>query len=249
MIYEIFRQLGTKEYYSNLAAEFTGLLIEILVLTVSIPLFIYIINQFKFRRIRLILRIEILKLYSTLTSAIVDFVLGPSKFKELTSITCNDDFKYVSNHEYYDQLDNNLLLITKKITPSDITLCIRNADSIKLNEFVNKFKECTLNFDRLISLLSFLPKKQAELYSLRQIFIVVEEIFTTYLKKKEEVADPNPFISLEKSGHVIHSLGIDIDRISKKDRRIVNRRLLTGGLLALPILLITFITKKFNRKK
>lgn len=249
MIHTIITQLGTKEFYSNLAAEFTGLLFEILILTITIPLIIHIYNCIKYRQIQLLLRIDILRLYEKLTSAIVDFVLGTEKFHELTNLTCDDTFKYISNHEYYGQLDNNLLLITNKITSPDITDCIKKATPNKLNEFVHKFRECSLSFDRLISLLSFMPKKQSELYTLRQNFIIVEEIFTTYLKKKQEVEDPDPFISLERSGQVVHLLGMEIDHISKKDRKKVNLELRNKKYIQFVKLLPTFLAKKFQRKK
>lgn len=175
--------------------------------------------------------------------------MGAAKFEELTNLTCTNTFKYVNNHEYYDQLDNNLLLITNKITPADITSCIKKATPIKLGEIAYIFKECTLNFDRIISLLSFLPKEQSELYKLRNNFIVIEDILTTYLKKKEELEDPNPFISAEKSGQIIHLIGVEIDRLSRKDRRIINRRLRNKRYIQFLMFLRTFIANKFHRRK
>lgn len=248
MIYEIFLQFGTEEYLSNLAAEITGLFIEIIILTITIPILLNLFRFIRYKKLRFLLRMDTLQLYEKLTSAIVEFVLGKDKIKELTNLTCDDDFKYISNNHVYGQLDNNLLLITKKITSSDISKCIKNADSSKLLKFSNIFKECSLSFDRLISLLAFVPKKQSELYALRRFYVIVEKIFATYYKKKLEIEDPDPFISLEKSGNVIHLLCLKIDQISRNDRNKINRELRNKEFIQFAKFLPIFLFKKLKEK-
>lgn len=249
MLHDIFSQFGTKEFFSNLAAEFTGLLLEILILSILVPFAIHIYNHIKYKDIRLLLKIDTLRLYDKLTSAIVDFVLESDKYDELTKLTCEDDFKYVSNHEYYGQLDNNLILINHKITPVEISRSIKTAPPEKLNEYAKIFEECSTGFDRLISLLSFFPKEQSKLYKLRENFIVAEKIFATYYKKKTGVVNADPFISYEKSGNVIHSLGIQIGHISEKDRRCVNNRLRRTEFRNFAKQLFCIVINKFFTRK
>ncbi len=152
MIRNIIINIGTSEFFSNLAAELVGLMLEILTLSIIVPVSIFFYNLWKHRRIRFLITVELLKLYDKLTGLIVELVYGTERDEVLVDLTCPDpnDLKYIKHHELYDQLDNNLLLLKKRISPTDIGRAIRDADVNKLKEMASKSEEFLQELDRLI---------------------------------------------------------------------------------------------------
>lgn len=221
IIHEIQRFVQTKEYLDGLIVAFCGVVLEIIILLIAIPVVINIMHRIQTRK----------------TQAIVDFYLF-QMFHKITrmflSVACIDDIRpileeeqkknpniEIYGHFIYGNLENILFALKKVLSENDT---FRKQIMIKTLQDFNKYagicEKCIDELDRLTAILVTLPKVQKELFEIRLLFYPLRDIIYALI---EHISDKVGFeIRTYDLQRVAQKTTERIDIIFKKRRNLID---------------------------
>jgi hypothetical protein len=118
LIDEFAQYYGTQEYIRGVLIAITGIAIQIVILSIALPVILYFIRRFRSRQTRFMVDFYLFQIFHKIADIFLDMLgiasprdLMPLLFGEMEK---NSDFK-IFNHYRYGNLENKLFLLKKMI--------------------------------------------------------------------------------------------------------------------------------------
>ena len=183
LIHKFYEYSQTTDYSHGVMVEITGIVIEVVSLSIVIPIIFYIVQRIRTRHIRATADLYMFQIFHKITRMFLNMVavddIMPLLIEEKI---INPNFK-ISSHRLYGNLANILFALRKifedkgsvkkklgKITLSDFSKYAITAD------------KCVEETERLTAMLSSLPKVQVTLFRLRGILFPLRDCIQEIIK-------------------------------------------------------------------
>jgi len=183
IIKEFSQYYTTQDYLRGVLVEITGIAIEVLFLSIAIPIILSLVRYFRTRPIRLMADFYLFQIFHKITRMFLDMAavtdIMPILLKEMEK---DDNFRIFS-HYIYGNLENILFVLKKTFSKTD-TFC-RELEKKSLDDFIRYQSivcRCLDEIDRLATILVGLPKLQKELFSMRILVYPLRDIIEERLE-------------------------------------------------------------------
>jgi len=195
LLHEIIAYVKTADYFHAVVAGLTILVIEILLLSICIPMILTFVERVRTKRFRVIIDFYLFQTFHWITRMFLDMAnmsvqdTFPILDKELQK---NPKFKYYS-HPVYGNLENILFVLDKVFAKDEeFKTLLERKTPADFKEYETTCDKCVTEIDRLIAMLSNLPTVQQEVFKMRMLVYVLRDGIhdTTDVTKKHRWSDP-----------------------------------------------------------
>jgi hypothetical protein len=227
LINKIFQQLAayakTPDYVNGIFVQITGTAIELLLLSILLPLIIYLYKLRKSRQSRMIANFYLFQVFhkiarNFLSMASIEDPL-PILLKEMIN---NDNFKIYSNY-IYGNLENILFVLSSKVfTEGSFGQELQKKDLDSIKYFKITIQESLDELDRLISMYVSIPKTKELLFNVRLLIYPIRDV----MENLEKAMVQSSQTSISKSIWDLESIGSSVTnemmRIFSKERKVID---------------------------
>lgn len=249
IIEQITSYIRTSDYLNGVFVEISGIVIELLLLSILLPLFLYIYKLRKSRQSRMIASFYLFQVFHNVSRNFLSMASIEDPFPILLEeLATNSDFKIYSNN-MYGNLENILFVLNNKVfTENILKQELQKKDLNSISKFRNSIQESLDELDRLISMYINIPKTKDLLFKVRLMFYPVRDIILNLenaKKQKSEMQISSSILNLEKIGPIVTD---EMLIIFKKERKIIDtiqkHQALIGNISLVTILLPIEVSKR-----
>jgi hypothetical protein len=218
--------LGTQDYFNGVLVEITGIAIETVFLSILIPIIIHLTNRGKTRNFHSTLDFYLMQMYHNVLDTFIKMQSIDDIMPLLVTELAEGRINEIASHNMYGNLENKLYLVSKLI--NEKTSFIRNLAShnqLNANGFRLDFERILSEIDRLITISTFCPSKQEELFKLRILFYVLRDAMKNI--EKELASDHKSIFEhrINELYKLTESIVIAITFDFKERRKLIDSRI------------------------
>ncbi len=211
----------SQEYMRGVLVEMTGIVIEIVILSIAVPLILYFVHRYRTRHIRFMVDFYLFQIFHKITRMFLDMAsindISPILEKEMTK----DPTFVIFAHRVYGNLDNILYVL--KNTFSDNDTFRMEIDKKSLEDFVRYraiAERCLEEIDRLTVMLIPIPRVQEELFKMRILIYELRDMIEQTIEAINQSEDKifHLYLFDEQAAHLTQI----INSIFNKRRRLID---------------------------
>lgn len=168
--------------------EMTGIVIEVVLLSILVPLVLYLVHKLRTRYIRSMVDFYLFQIFHKLTRMFLDMAsindIMPILIKEMEK---DPEFKIFA-HKFYGNLENILFVLNDTFCQHDVFR--KEIEKKSLEDFVRYrdiSERCLEEMDRLITMLIGLPRIQGELFNMRILVYGLRDMMEKAIQEVDKV--------------------------------------------------------------
>jgi len=243
----------TPDYLNGVFVEITGIAIELLLISILLPLILYLYQLRKSRQSQMIANFYLFQVFhkvarNFLSMASIEDPL-PILFKELVK---NNDFKIYSNY-MYGNLENILFVLNSKVfTEGSFRKELQKKDLNNISKFRKTIQESLDELDRLISMYINIPKTKELLFNVRLLIYPIRDIIVDLEKAMQQSSEAlisKSIWDLEKIGPIVTA---EMMRIFAKERKVIDsiqkHQIWMGNIYLVAVILPIEVAKRAAAK-
>jgi DNA-binding XRE family transcriptional regulator len=187
--------------------------LEVLLLTITIPLILYLSRRIRTRPIRFAVDFYLFQIFHKITRMFLDLASAKDTLPIPTVEEKWDPKMEVYSHFVYGNLENKLFVLKKVM--ADSNAYVKQIESRTLDDFLRYqtvCDRCLDEIDRLTAMLVALPRVQKELFSMRMLIYPLRDLMGE-VANDIKVADKEPF---RRRFHTY-----DVQRVTQQVRDII----------------------------
>ena len=162
--------MKTEEYFHGLIDGLTILIIEIILLSITVPIIVQIVHTIRTRRLRATVDFYLFQSFHNITQ----LILNMASIDDIRPILEEEQKRnvafYIESHFIYGNLDNKLFVLKKVLHGKNrFKRSLEKSTHAEVQGYLVKCNEYMDEMDRLIAMLSNLPKVQEEIFNARML--------------------------------------------------------------------------------
>lgn len=264
LIDEFVQYYGTQEYIRGVLIAITGIAIQIVILSIALPVIIYFVRRFRSRQTRFMVDFYLFQIFHKIADIFLD-MLGITSPRDLTMLLFNEkeknpDFK-IFTHNRYGNLENKLFLLQKMIADGfkSPTSSISGLGKKTLEDFEKYHhicENCLKEIDSLTTMLISDYKVSKELFKFRMLVYPSRDVIGEIVKSMQNMEDGEFYISQLKA--LAKPLISSINEIFTERKKLIDSVMTHYNwknnaklFLSLPLhkMILLFISYPFNFSK
>jgi DNA-binding XRE family transcriptional regulator len=210
----------TIDYSQGVMVELTGTLIEVLLLSLTIPLILYLVRRFRSRYIRAQVDFYLFQIFHKITRMLLRMASYDDVFhyEKETGCICGQ-----YGHMVYGNLESIIFALKNIISNGNaFEKEVKKRTLAEFEEFLSISNRCIEEIDRLTAMLTALPKVQLALFEIRILAYPLRDFCEDVVKDLEKQSDQSSSSHYFGFERTIHELIAMIDTIFQKRRKLID---------------------------
>ena len=225
MIRQFVEYSRTEDFARGVFVNLCATGIELLVLSVMIPVIVYFVRRIRTRRIRFEVNFYLFQVFHKIARMFLDLASVSDPMPILTAeLEKNPKFEIYS-HFAYGNLENILFVLRK--VQSDSETYVKEIESKSVEDFLRYAgvcDKCVEEIDRLTAMVGILPKVQEDLFEMRMLVYPLRDMMEGVAEviRKSEKKPYRRQLHIDDVKNMTHALTIAMGEIFSKRRRLVD---------------------------
>jgi len=169
MLANFFKYARTLEFSQGLYVEIAGILIEIALLVITIPLVLHVYNRFRTRRLRHLATFYLFQIFHEVADIFLDMASVEDIHKILGEELSRNPHFLIYGGGLYGNLENKLFVFKKVVDEGRLATEYDKKSIEDFRRYRGIAQGCLDEIDRITSMISSIPSTQERLFRLRML--------------------------------------------------------------------------------
>lgn len=240
LIKEYSLYVGTPDYWRGVLVEITGIVIEVCLLSITIPIVLHLVRRMQTRPIRIAVDFYLFQVFHKITRMFLEMA-NASDIKPILAEETRRNNKFVpTSHPLYGDLDDILFVLEMIFAKDSFRAEVNKRSAEEFEKYHDTVVRCIDEIDRLAAMSSQIPGLQNEIFSMRMLAYPLRDVLDDVIKAlrasdpdshRKKFAAADVHVLAER---VTEGIGTIFQNRRKQIDSVISFRVL-GMLLALPI--------------
>ena len=181
---------GTQDYIRGVLVEMTGIVVEVVVLSITIPIILHVIRRIRTRPIRVAADFYLFQVFHKIARIFLNMAavsdIRPFLEEEMSK---NRQF-LVASHPMYGNLENILFVLEKCLAERDrFSSEVRRRSLKEFKQYRQAAEKCIDEIDRLAAMTMDVPGLQSEIFSMRMLAYPLRDQMEEMIETLQESKD------------------------------------------------------------
>ncbi|OGO96319.1 MAG: hypothetical protein A2Z93_14890 [Curvibacter sp. GWA2_64_110] len=181
---------GTQDYIRGVLVEVTGIVIEVVVLSITIPIILHVIRRVRTRPIRVAADFYLFQVFHKIARIFLDMATVSDIRPILEKERRENRQLLIVSHPLYGNLENIIFVLEKILTEKNLFCSeVRKRSSKEFKQYRLAAERCIDEIDRLAAMTVEVPGLQSEIFSMRMLAYPLRDQMEKMIETLQESED------------------------------------------------------------